>query len=179
MREEERRLTEIEQEIAENHYLITPEQEAEIDALTRESAIYAGNLVAHFKLKHDKLKKLVDEAKKLLAHFKNREDSYRPRMTSALKKNWENGGSKNVSAEDGLWSAVLVQAGKGRVEVTGPVPPEYCKEETVLKPDTELIRALLESAGDQPWAKLVKEPHVRITINEDLMLEREIRKELT
>lgn len=173
-----KRLAEIEQEIAAQDFIISPEMEAEIEAIIREQAEAAAEMAVNFKLKHDRLKELVTKAEDLLAFLKDREYSYRSKLTNALVLNAEGGGSRNIKADDGLWSATLIEPKQGRVEITGEVPPEYMKEERITKPDTEMIRALLEAAGDQAWAKLVREPHCRILINEDRLLERDLRKEL-
>jgi hypothetical protein len=179
VRPEERRLVELEQEIAASKGLITPEQEAEIDAIVVQQAELAADLAVEFEQRHKRLKALIDEAKKMLGFFETRADSYRAKLTYALKKSVEAGGTKSLKADDRIWRSATLMEGKGRVEIVGVVPDEYLKEEMVKKPDTEMIRALLEAAGDQPWAKLVREPHCRILVNEDKILEREMRKELS
>lgn len=171
-----RRLVEIEQDIAANDGLITPEMEAEIEAVVREQAQAAAEMVVEFKVRHDRLKTLIDKAKKVLAHLKDREESYRGKLTNALTLNAEGGGTRKLKADDGLWTATLIEPKQGRVEITGEVPAEYMREEIVRKPDTEMIRALLEAAGDQSWAKIVREAHVRVLISDDRLVERDLKQ---
>ena len=172
------RIMEIWREVEESE-VMSPDQEAEIEALVTAKVDDAVQAIVLSEMTIDQLKALLKEARAVLAVRESRVDAIRAQVTRAMTAN----GVEKVKAEDGLFTATLM-AGKGGVELLVPVedlPEQYRKEVVTVKQDTDMIRMALEAGlvpkteDGRPVAKLNTEPYVTIRVNKDKALEYRVR----
>lgn len=173
------RLVEIERDIQESGGIITPEQEAEIEAIIAADLAQAGRTIVSLDHRRAQLDALIKQAKATSDYWELRAGMYRDAM-SRLMCEHANGDGK-FYVEDQSFKAHLATQ-KGRVEIfdEASVPRIFWSREIVEKPDTKLIRAALESGQEVPGARLegAGEKRVVIKANKDALLQQEIRQAL-
>ena len=173
------RLVEIEREIQESKGLITPEQEAEIEAIIKADVAQAGRAIVSFDERRKHLEALRKQAKLRCEFWEQRAGMYRDAMSRLMNEHANGDGKYYI--EDPAFNAHLAKQ-QGRVEIfdEASVPRIFWSREMVEKPDTKLIRAALESGQEVPGARLEGAGERRVVIkpNKDALLQQEIRQAL-
>jgi uncharacterized coiled-coil protein SlyX len=169
---------------AEAGRVMSPEQEAEIQALTVAQVQDAVQAIVFQEQRIKELDALLKEAKIVLAFKQDRVDALRPQVTKMLEKvTPTKKGVRKVEADDGLFTAYW-QAARGGVELLVPVsdlPAQYTREVREINQDTDMIRMALEAGLEpktedgRPIARLKDEPFTKIMVNPDKLVEYQIK----
>lgn len=176
------RIAAIEADIEANGGIITEEQERELETIACSQVEDSISTIVWWERRQKHLEGLVKQAKVAIAFMENRASWWRARARAFM----EHAGGATVKMPI---ATAIYSKGRVRVQFVNPdtgcdcefkdvaaiLPDNFKKSEVVYKPETDLIKAALESGMALPFARLAQDPFVTIRVNQDKLLEEDIR----